>query len=152
MQNAADEEYSGIFKTYRESTIIMSMSMPPSSTSSATNITTDTPILSSSTLPTHHRQTRSRQKEKQARTASLRTHQQGKQRHYHKHTIPNNRNKNNKRNNGGDNSDLVNTIRPSMAGWWICCSCESINNPALCPERCTLCPHYRCGDCVNVDG
>lgn len=40
----------------------------------------------------------------------------------------------------------VRAPRPSMAGWWECCEGHP-NNPALCPERCSICGHYRCPNC-----
>lgn len=45
---------------------------------------------------------------------------------------------------------VVDAVRPSMAGWWSCCQCEGMNNPALSPESCTLCSHYRCQSCGNI--
>lgn len=38
---------------------------------------------------------------------------------------------------------------PSMAGWWRCCQDEIDNDPALCPERCVLDGHEKCGGCYN---
>lgn len=37
--------------------------------------------------------------------------------------------------------------RPSMAGWWKCSKCDSINNPRLSAGRCTICNHTKCGSC-----
>jgi hypothetical protein len=31
--------------------------------------------------------------------------------------------------------------RPSPAGWWRCCCCSHLNNPAFNTGRCSLCPH-----------
>lgn len=38
-------------------------------------------------------------------------------------------------------SSLKPSARPSMAGWWYCCRCNHLNNPALCGGRCTVCGH-----------
>lgn len=35
------------------------------------------------------------------------------------------------------------------AGWWSCHNCGNMNNPALAPERCSVCEHYKCGACSN---
>ncbi|OOF94706.1 hypothetical protein ASPCADRAFT_208367 [Aspergillus carbonarius ITEM 5010] len=35
----------------------------------------------------------------------------------------------------------------SMAGWWTCCNCDQMNNPALTSGRCTVCSHSKCCDC-----
>lgn len=49
---------------------------------------------------------------------------------------------------GGSHGGDVDTYRPpSMAGWWKCCWCGERNNPVLCPERCSLDGHTRCGSC-----
>jgi hypothetical protein len=37
--------------------------------------------------------------------------------------------------------------RPSMAGWWTCSVCGSMNNPELSDGRCTTCNHRKCRDC-----
>lgn len=34
--------------------------------------------------------------------------------------------------------------RPSMAGWWVCCQCDGVNNPGLTPEKCPTCAHSLC--------
>ena len=39
------------------------------------------------------------------------------------------------------NNDVQCRSRPSMSGWWKCCQCQNINNPALCAGKCTLCGH-----------
>ena len=39
------------------------------------------------------------------------------------------------------------STRPSPAGWWKCSECGSMNNPALCGGRCTICNHRKCRDC-----
>lgn len=44
----------------------------------------------------------------------------------------------------------VNMVRPSLAGWWVCCTCQGMNNPHLCPERCSLCSHERCEGCITL--
>lgn len=38
--------------------------------------------------------------------------------------------------------------RPPVAGWWVCHNCRSCNNPALAPDACSICGHYRCGLCT----
>src|SRR5450755_4697729 len=37
--------------------------------------------------------------------------------------------------------------RPSMSSLWVCHACLQVNNAALCPERCSVCPHDRCPYC-----
>lgn len=39
--------------------------------------------------------------------------------------------------------------RPSVRGWWRCCSCDSDNNPALAKERCSSCGHQRDTRCTT---
>ncbi|KAJ5176659.1 uncharacterized protein N7482_002536 [Penicillium canariense] len=36
------------------------------------------------------------------------------------------------------------------ADWWTCCNCNSLTNPALAPDRCPLCAHYKCGECTKT--
>ncbi|KAB8240091.1 hypothetical protein BDV35DRAFT_374666 [Aspergillus flavus] len=35
----------------------------------------------------------------------------------------------------------------SLDGWWQCCHCESLMNPALSTGGCTVCSHHRCHLC-----
>lgn len=35
----------------------------------------------------------------------------------------------------------------TIAGSWFCCKCDGFANDALSPERCPLCPHFRCPYC-----
>ncbi|OOQ91279.1 hypothetical protein PEBR_01684 [Penicillium brasilianum] len=50
----------------------------------------------------------------------------------------------------------VQVIQPIYSGirmnavWWVCSECSSMNNPALAPERCSVCQHYKCGSCSSV--
>lgn len=37
--------------------------------------------------------------------------------------------------------------RPSVRGWWKCCSCEHDNNPVLADKRCSCCGHTRGSHC-----
>lgn len=37
--------------------------------------------------------------------------------------------------------------RPDATGWWICSSCDSLNNPELSCGRCTSCNHTKCPSC-----
>jgi hypothetical protein len=39
--------------------------------------------------------------------------------------------------------------RPSMRGWWKCCSCENDNNPDLAKTRCSSCGHKRGYHCTD---
>ena len=34
-------------------------------------------------------------------------------------------------------------------GFWVCHDCQNINNKQLCPERCGVCPHFKCGSCSD---
>lgn len=36
------------------------------------------------------------------------------------------------------------------ANWWVCCHCDSMNNPDLAPDRCSICQHYKCAACNTV--
>ncbi len=48
------------------------------------------------------------------------------------------------------NNDAQCRSRPSMRGWWICCGCRNLNNPALCGGRCTVCGHPGpCPSCTS---
>ena len=49
-----------------------------------------------------------------------------------------------------DVDDLVDTYRPSMAGYWVCCVCDGLNNPGLTPERCPICNHAVCATGCKV--
>lgn len=33
---------------------------------------------------------------------------------------------------------------------WRCCKCTGLGNPALSPERCSLCQHYKCPYCTDA--
>ena len=49
---------------------------------------------------------------------------------------------------GSDASGNIHHLQPSdQRGFWVCHDCGHLNNNALCPERCGVCPHYRCGSC-----
>lgn len=42
---------------------------------------------------------------------------------------------------------------PDTIKYWKCCRCEYDNHPANCPVLCAICPHRKCGGCVeNVNG
>ncbi|KAL3430329.1 hypothetical protein BDV09DRAFT_25460 [Aspergillus tetrazonus] len=45
---------------------------------------------------------------------------------------------------------LVDSVRHGMAGWWKCCRCDNMNNPALCGGRCTICGHIKDDSCGPV--
>lgn len=47
-------------------------------------------------------------------------------------------------------SPTINPTRPSMAGWWVCCSCGQENNPAFQMNRCTICGHGQCLSCKKL--
>ena len=36
----------------------------------------------------------------------------------------------------------------SMRGFWKCCRCNHLNNPAYSPQRCGSCGHGKCASCV----
>ena len=36
-----------------------------------------------------------------------------------------------------------------MRGWWKCCHCRHVNNPALAPQRCSICSHDKCRGCTQ---
>ncbi|KAL2852151.1 hypothetical protein BJX68DRAFT_59924 [Aspergillus pseudodeflectus] len=40
--------------------------------------------------------------------------------------------------------------RHDMTGWWYCCHCENLVNPALLAECCPACGHFRCDHCRQV--
>lgn len=122
----------------------MPMPLPPSppNPSTTTTTTTNTERRISPQTPHHNQRTRSRNP-----TASFQHPQQTCRRQKHV------------RQRGPSDVDhpvdvvvggVVDAVRPSMAGWWSCCQCEGMNNPALSPESCTLCSHYRCQSCGNI--
>lgn len=39
--------------------------------------------------------------------------------------------------------------RPSTVGWWVCSNCHNPNNPALAPEKCSVCAHTKCPHCIQ---
>src|ERR1700733_2377635 len=49
-------------------------------------------------------------------------------------------------------SHLAQMSRPSLAGWWKCSACGSLNNPKLSNGGCTCCNHTRCRDCFSYGG
>lgn len=40
--------------------------------------------------------------------------------------------------------------RVDLTGWWKCHWCRYTNNPAVCPEKCSNCPHIKCNGCTQV--
>lgn len=36
------------------------------------------------------------------------------------------------------------------AAYWYCCQEDHMNSYALAPERCSLCPHFRCANCADA--
>jgi hypothetical protein len=39
--------------------------------------------------------------------------------------------------------------KPSLAGWWQCSACHSLNNPQLSDGKCVTCNHARCRECFG---
>ena len=37
-----------------------------------------------------------------------------------------------------------------VTSFWACHCCNNINSIVLCPERCSMCSHYKCGYCFNA--
>ena len=112
--------------------------LPPPSPPKPSTTTTNTDRRISPHTPHHNQRTRTGKP-----TASFQRPQQTCRRQKHA------------RQRGPSNVDhlvdvVVDAVRPSMAGWWSCCQCEGMNNPALSPESCTLCSHYRCQSCGNI--
>ena len=43
--------------------------------------------------------------------------------------------------------------KPSTRGYWECCATADrhLNNPALTPDKCVMCPHMKCGNCTVLE-
>lgn len=50
------------------------------------------------------------------------------------------------------NTDFAASGAPAVrVVWWVCCNCNHMCNPALAPDRCSLCGHYKCAACSAVN-